>query len=65
MSIQKLLGTSWGNRVSNHGNAVYRDNNFVKNTFNFGNANPDKPNGIVYENALGDPPKGTRLYCLG
>ena len=40
-------------------------NHFVKDAFNFGTANPARPNGIVYENALGDPTRGTRLYCLG
>lgn len=39
--------------------------NFVKNTFNFGNANPCQPEGRVYDNALGDPTKGVNLYCLG
>ena len=40
--------------------------NFVKNTFNFGTANPNQPNQIVAENnPLGLPSKGTKLYCLG
>jgi hypothetical protein len=39
--------------------------NFVKNTFDFGQANPCQPEGRVYDNALGDPTKGVNLYCLG
>lgn len=66
MSIQKLLGinrTNWDGTVSKQ--SFRTENNFVKNTFNFGEANPNRPNGIVTPNALNDPTKGTRLYCLG
>ncbi len=65
MSIQKLLGINGLNVTQNVRGISNSGNNFVKNAFNFGNANPNRPDGIVYENALGDPAKGTRLYCLG
>lgn len=66
MSVQKLFGissiqNSSAPKINNRGDI---DTNFVKQTFNFGGANPNKPDGIVYENALGDPPKGTQLYVL-
>ena len=65
MSIQKLLGISGINGVSTPYQNTRVENNFVKNAFNFGDANPNRPNGIVTPNALNDPTKGTRLYCLG
>lgn len=43
----------------------YAGNNFIKNTFNFGEANPNRPDTRVAANALGDPQKGCNLYCLG
>lgn len=66
MSIQKLFaGNSSINIGINPNTALYHRDNFVKHTFNFENSNPNRPNGIVEVNALGDPPKGTKLYCLG
>lgn len=65
MSIQKLFGINGLKAVSNPYQNARVENNFVKNTFNFGKANPNRPNGIVTPNALNDPTKGTRLYCLG
>ena len=65
MSIQKLFGLNGTKGVSNPYQSTRTESNFVKNTFNFGDANPNRPNGIVMPNALNDPTKGTRLYCLG
>lgn len=65
MSIQKLLGISGINGVSTPYQNTRVESNFVKNTFNFGDANPNRPYGVVAPNALNDPTKGTRLYCLG
>lgn len=65
MSIQKLFGINGLKAVSNPYQSARVENNFVKNTFNFGEANPNRPNGIVTPNALNDQTKGTRLYCLG
>lgn len=65
MSIQKLFGINGLKAVSNPYQNAKVENNFVKNTFNFGEVNPNRPNGIVTPNALNDPTKGTRLYCLG
>lgn len=65
MSIQKLFGLNGIKGVSNPYQSTRTESNFVKNTFNFGDANPNRPNGIVMPNALNDPTKGTRLYCLG
>lgn len=66
MSIQMLFGISGTNAAGNLSKQSFRaENNFVKNTFNFGEANPNRPNGIVKHNALNDPTKGTKLYCLG
>lgn len=65
MSIQKLFGINGLKAVSNPYKSARVENNFVKNAFNFGDANPNRPNGIVTPNALNDPTKGTRLYCLG
>lgn len=64
MSIQKLFGINALKTVSNPYQSPRVENNFVKNAFNFGDANPNRPNGIVTPNALNDPTKGTRLYCL-
>ena len=44
---------------------VNSGSNFVKNTFNFEKANPNRPESRVAANALGDPTKGCNLYCLG
>lgn len=65
MSIQKILGINAIRGAQNVNGIKHTENNFVKNAFNFGAANPNRPNGVVYENALGDPTRGTRLYCLG
>ncbi len=66
MSIQQLLGINKAQSLTNvYGSYARPADNFVKNAFNFGAANPNRPNGIVYENALGDPSRGTKLYCLG
>jgi hypothetical protein len=66
MSIQKLFGINGTNAAITVSKQSFRaENNFVKNTFNFGEANPNRPNGIVQHNALNDPTKGTKLYCLG
>lgn len=65
MSIQKLFGINGLKAVSNPYQNARVENNFVKNTFNFGDANPNRPNSVVTPNALNDPTKGTRLYCLG
>lgn len=66
--LQKLLGytpVQATQGASNPFQPARVNNNFVKNTFNFGGANPNRPYGVVEKNALGDPPKGTNLYCLG
>lgn len=68
MSIQKLLGIGFAPATKGvtplQPSRVGGD--FVKNTFNFGAANPNQPNQIVAENnPLGLPSKGTKLYCLG
>lgn len=65
MSIQKLLKINNLQGILNPYKTNKYGSNFVKNTFNFGDVNLNRPNGIVYENALGDPVKGTKLYCLG
>ncbi|HIT91482.1 MAG TPA: hypothetical protein IAD11_00990 [Candidatus Stercorousia faecigallinarum] len=65
MAIQKLFEIKPVQGVSNPYNITRAENNFAKNAFNFGEANPNRPNGIVQHNALGDPTKGTKLYCLG
>ncbi len=65
MSIQKLLGINSLQGTKAVSGVNRNVNHFVKDAFNFGTANPARPNGIVYENALGDPTRGTRLYCLG
>lgn len=68
MGIQKLLGIGFAPATKGvtppQPSRVGGD--FVKNTFNFGAANPNQPNQIVAENnPLGLPSKGTKLYCLG
>ncbi len=65
MPIQKILGINALFETQNVHGISNAGNNFVKNAFNFGNANPNRPDGVVHENALGDPTRGTRLYCLG
>ncbi len=65
MSIQKLFAINPIRGTQNSYGVNHTGNNFVKNAFNFGDANPNRPNGIVCENALGDPTRGTKLYCLG
>lgn len=65
MSIQKLLGINAIRGTKNSYGVNHTGNNFVKNAFNFGSANPNRPDGIVLENALGIPTRGTKLYCLG
>lgn len=68
MGIQKLFGIGVA-RPSQGATPLQPSRvggDFVKNTFNFGTANPNQPNQIVAENnPLGLPSKGTRLYCLG
>ena len=46
MSIQKLFGINGLKAVSNPYNITRAENNFAKNAFNFGEANPNRPNGI-------------------
>ena len=68
MAIKSLLGLgSVGATqvVTNPYQANRTPSSFVKDTFNFGKANPNQPYGVVEENALGMPTKGTNLYCLG
>lgn len=68
MAIKSLLGLgSVGATqvVANPYQANRTPSSFVKDTFNFGKANPNQPYGVVEENALGIPSKGTKLYCLG
>lgn len=68
MAIKSLLGLgSVGATqvVANPYQANRTPSSFVKDTFNFGKANPNQPYGVVEENALGMPTKGTNLYCLG
>lgn len=65
MSIQQLFGIRPAQGISNPYKINNAGNNFVKESFKFGDANPNRPYGIVAENALGDPTKGTKLYCLG
>ena len=66
--LQRLLGLGSVNAaqvVTNPYQVNRATNNFVKDSFNFGLANPNQPYGVVEENALGIPTKGTKLYCLG
>ena len=68
MAIKSLLGLgSVGATqvVANPYQANRTPSSFVKDTFNYGKANPNQPYGVVEENALGFPSKGTKLYCLG
>lgn len=65
MSIQKLLGISSLSGTQPVKSIKTSGENFVKDAFNFGTANPNRPYGVVTENALGDPTRGTKLYCLG
>ncbi len=67
MGIQKLLGIGAARQtqgVTNPYRTNYSGNNFIKNTFNFGEANPNRPDTRVAANALGDPQQGCNLYCL-
>ena len=63
MSIGKLLGITASVQTpyisENSGNS-----NFVKNTFNFGYANPTKPESRNLDPYAGDI-KGANIYCLG
>ncbi len=66
--IQRIFGLGAVNAaqgVTNPYQINRTTNNFVKESFNFGVANPNQPYGVVERNALGDPTKGTKLYCLG
>lgn len=67
--LQKLFGigsVQGAQGLSNSYQTNKVTNNFVKNTFNFGTANPNQPNQIIEENnPLGVASRGTRLYCLG
>lgn len=65
MSIQKLFGINSLSGIQPVKGGKHSGENFVKEAFNFGTANPNRPNGVVYKNALGDPDRGTKLYCLG
>ena len=51
MSIQKLLGINSLQGTKAVSGVNRNVNHFVKDAFNFGTANPARPNGIVYENA--------------
>ena len=65
--LQKLFGIGSvhaARGVTNPYQTNKATNNFVKNTFNFGEANPNRPESRVAANALGDPTKGCKLYCL-
>lgn len=67
--LQKLFGIGYVQGAQGLSNSYQTNkgtNNFVKNTFNFGTANPNRPNQVIAENnLLGIPSRGTRLYCLG
>ena len=65
MSIQKLLGINSLQGTKAVSGVERHVNHFAKEAFNFGTANPNRPYGVVAENALGDPTRGTKLYCLG
>lgn len=68
LELQKLLGIGSVQNVqgvTNPSRISRTPNSFVKDTFNYGKANPNQPYGVVEENALGMPTKGTKLYCLG
>ena len=70
MALESLklfrLGAATGVTNPQQSNKV--TNNFVKNTFNFGEANPNRPNTRVSEDLArngGGPAQGNFLYCLG
>lgn len=67
--LQKLFGIGYAQGLKGITNPYQTNkvtNNFVKNTFNFGTANPNQPNQVIAENnPLGIPSRGTKLYCLG
>ncbi len=63
MPISKLLGVTSATHISNP-YKVSGGENFVKDAFNFGAANPNRPETRVVVNALGDPVKGLGIYCL-
>ena len=69
MAIKSLLGLgSVGATqvVANPYQANRTPSSFVKDTFNYGKANPNQPNQVIAENnPLGIPSRGTKLYCLG
>lgn len=65
MAINQLLGLTQARGTAPIYHVDNAGKNFVKNTFNFGPANPCQPESRVYDNALGDPTKGVNLYCLG
>ena len=57
MGIGKLFGINPAVGAVNQYQVSRPDNNFVKNTFNFENANPNRPESR-------DDVKGKNLYCL-
>ncbi len=61
MPIGKLFGINPAQGATNpfQVNTNYTDNNFVKNSFAFENANPNCPE------HRGDGIHGLNLYCLG
>lgn len=68
LGIQKLfgIGATQGTTGVIKPQPPKAGTNFVKDSFNFGVANPNQPNQIIAENnPLGIPSKGTKLYCLG
>ena len=62
--LQKLFGVGSTQGITNPYQTNKVANNFVKNTFDFGIANPNRPETRVVSNALGDPKKGCNLYYL-
>jgi len=61
MPIGKLLGITSSYQTPYI--AETNSNNFVKNTFSFGKANPNMPEGRNLNRYAGDI-KGENLYCL-
>lgn len=64
MPIGKLFGINPANAASSYQINRNTDNNFVKNTFNFENANLNRPAARVYNSPLGDPDKAAVLDLL-
>lgn len=64
MQITKLLGINPFTATSKPLPRHIQDNNFVKNIFNFENANPNCPAAKVCNSPLGDPDRAVMLDLL-